>query len=66
MIGKLGLDIFKLEDLRESAIRAIVYENPFDQILEFRSKEDALREKNVYSNLKIKDLNHFVLQSSRF
>jgi uncharacterized protein (TIGR02646 family) len=59
MIGKLGLDIFKLEDLRESAIRAIVYENPFDQILEFRSKEDALREKKRLQQLENKRFEPF-------
>jgi uncharacterized protein (TIGR02646 family) len=59
IIGKLGLDIFKLEDLRESAIRAIVYENPFDQILEFRSKEDALREKKRLQQLENKRFEPF-------
>jgi uncharacterized protein (TIGR02646 family) len=59
MIGKLGLDIFKLEALRESAIRAIVYENPFDTILEYRSKEAALEEKQRLQQLENKKFEPF-------
>jgi uncharacterized protein (TIGR02646 family) len=45
VIEKLGLQIEKLRQLRESSIKAILYENPFAEILEFRKKEDALLEK---------------------
>lgn len=53
VIEKLGLKIEKLRQLRESAIKAIVYENPFAPILEleFRTKEEALNEKERLQEL---------------
>jgi uncharacterized protein (TIGR02646 family) len=51
VVKKLGLNISKLEALRKSAIRAILYENPFAEILEFRTKEEALKEKERLQQL---------------
>lgn len=54
MINKLGLSIDELEELRKAAIKAIVYENPFVPIseLEFRTKKEALNEKERLQELK--------------
>lgn len=44
MVERLGLKIEKLRNLRESAIRAFIYQNPFELELQFLGKEDAKKE----------------------